>query len=76
MVRVELQNLHLLRPDVIRSLQLLLVDRPDWVIPVRVEGISPGGKRVGMGLFVCSGKIVDDLQRALLPTSFRHMRFD
>jgi hypothetical protein len=76
MVQVELQNLHLLRHDVIRSLQLLLARRPDWVIAVRVEAINTSGKRAGMGLFVCPDKIVDDLRRELLPPSFRTMRFD
>lgn len=75
MQQIELVNLDLLRPDLIRSLQELLVRHPDWVISVRVEGTGKGGQRIGMGLMICSDRIIDELRRDLLPERFRSMRF-
>lgn len=75
MQQVELLNLDLLRPALVRSLQAALVAHPDWVISVRVEG-SDGERRIGMGLMICSDKVVDDLRREFLPGKFREMRFE
>lgn len=72
---VEFLNLDLLRPPVITALQALLADHPDWVISVRVEGIDEAGKRRGMGLFIQSDQIIDDLKREYLPIVFRDMTF-
>lgn len=74
--KVELQNLDLLRPDVIKALQALLADYPDWLITVQVDVPDKTGIWPRMGLLVYPDKITDDLQREYLPVEFRDMRFD
>lgn len=75
MVEIELMNLDLLRLPVIKALQALLIDYPDWTIAVRVEGVDETGKKRGMGLVVLSDRISDELQRQYLPAIFRDMSF-
>ncbi|UGV26088.1 hypothetical protein E0H22_10540 [Rhodopseudomonas boonkerdii] len=75
MVEVEFLNLDLLRLPVIKLLQVLLAEYPDWSIAVRVEGIDETGKGRGMGLIVQSDRIGDELQREYLPAIFQDMRF-
>jgi hypothetical protein len=75
MIEIEFLNLDLLRSPIIKSLQALLVDFPDWAIAVRVEGIDETGKRRGMGLIVEFNRIGDELQRDYLPAIFKELRF-
>jgi hypothetical protein len=74
--RIELLNLDLLRPSLVQALQALLLNLPEWTITVRVEGLTADGGRPGMGLFIYSDSIIDDLRREFLPSEFAHMRFD
>jgi hypothetical protein len=74
--QVEFQNLDLLRPEVIKSLQALLAGYPDWLITVRIGVPGKRGIWPGMGLRIYWDKIVDDLKREYLPAEFRDMRFD
>lgn len=75
MVEIEFLNLDLLRLPIIKSLQALLADYPEWAIAVRVEGADEKGKRRGMGLIVEFNRIGDELQREYLPAIFKDMRF-
>lgn len=73
--QVEIQNLNLLRPEVIASLQKVLIGYPDWRITVSVA--IPGTKDTmpGMGVIVYDDEIVDDLQRQYLPEQFRGIQY-
>lgn len=74
--QLEVQNLELLRPHVIKALQALLVDFPNWDMTVRVD--VPGKENVwpGMGVVIYPNEIVDELQRDFLPSEFKNIRYD
>lgn len=69
--QVEIQNLNLLHPHVIKALQALLADYPNWDITVRID--VPGKEKSwpGMGLIIYHDEIVDELRREFLPPEFR-----
>ena len=69
--QLEFQNLELFRPEIVKTLQALLADYPDWEIAIRVDVPAMDGKWPGMGLVVSADKIVDELQRQYLPDEFR-----
>jgi hypothetical protein len=76
MQKIELVNIDLLRPSLVSALRALLVDHPEWVISLRVDGIDGDGKQVGMGLLICSDRVIDELRREFLPAHVRSMQFD
>jgi hypothetical protein len=75
--QVEMHQLHMLRPEVIQSLQALLVDYPDWEIEISVSvpeediNIDPGE-----GLTLLDDGIVDALDRTLLPKEYQDLRYE
>lgn len=73
--QLEVQNLELLRPHVIKALQALLADFPNWDMTVRVD--VPGKEKVwpGMGVIIYPDQIVDELQRDFLPPEFRGIHY-
>ena len=75
-MELEFQNLSLFQPHIIKSLQALLVDYPDWEITVRVD--VPGKEKSwpGMGLIVACDEIIDQLQRDYLPPEFRNFTYE
>lgn len=73
--QLEFQNLELFRLDVIRSLQALLIDFPDWSISVRVDVPGTEASWPGMGLIIFNDRIVDELQRDYLPERFRQINY-
>jgi hypothetical protein len=70
---IELHNLTLLDPAIIKQMQDLLADYPDWEILVRV--VLDGQEDIAMGLIIANDEIIDDLQRDLLPTEFRNLTY-
>jgi hypothetical protein len=65
---LEVQNLSLLRPEVIK-LQELLHGYPHWEIFFTVD---PGKEKwPGMGIIIRDDEIIDELQREHLPEEFR-----
>lgn len=70
--QLEFQNLNLFRPEIVKCLQGLLAEFPDWEITIRVSVPAMEGKWPGMGLVVSCDKIVDELQRQYLPEEFRN----
>ncbi len=70
---IELNNLTLLDPAIIKQLQDLLADYPDWEIAVRV--VIAGHEDIGMGLIISNDEIIDDLQRDYLPAEFRNLTY-
>jgi hypothetical protein len=73
---LEFQNLNLLRPNVIKSLQDLLSDLPNWYITARVD--VPGKEKAwpGMGVIIYHDEIVDELLRDYLPPEFRSIAYE
>lgn len=69
---VELHRLHMLRPEIIKSLQGVLADFPDWQI--EICAICPEEKTiidVESGLILYHNKILDALDRESLPPKYR-----
>jgi hypothetical protein len=73
--QIEFQNLSLLRPAIVKSLQSLLVSFPNWQISVRVD---PGEHRdwPHMGLTIEADVIFDGLKREYLPPEVRDFRYE
>lgn len=73
--KLEFQNLDLFRVDILRQLQAVLADYPDWCITIRADAPGKDTIEPGMGLIVYSDEIVDELQREFLPERFRDTIF-
>jgi hypothetical protein len=73
--KLEVQNLNLLKPQIIESLQALLAGYPDWEIMFRVD--VPGTEDVwpAMGLIIHDDEIIDDLRREFLPEEFLAIKY-
>ena len=75
-IRVEVQNLQLLRPVVVGKLRHILADSPGWHIAVRVD--VPGKEKTWplMGILIFRGRVIDHLKRDYLPAEFRHISYE
>lgn len=75
-IRVEVQNLQLLRPVVVGRLKQIVREFPGWHIAVRVD--VPGKEKSWplMGVLIFRGRVVDYLQRDLLPKECRGWRYE
>ena len=73
LLQLEFQNLKMLRPSIIKLLQGLLADYPEWMMTIHVQ--SPQENAPGMGLIVYRDEVVDELQRDFLPEEFRSVIF-
>jgi hypothetical protein len=73
--KIEVQNLHLLKPDIVRSLQVLLEEFHGWEIVVAVH--VPGTEKSWppMGLIIRAQEIVDGLQRQYFPKEFQSYQY-
>jgi hypothetical protein len=74
---LQIQRLHMLRPEIMSSLQRTLIGFPDWQIKVFV--ISPEEKTIidpENGLLLRSDGIVDTLDRTMLPSKYRGLRYE
>lgn len=73
---VEIHELHMLRPEIIKALQSLLVDYPDWEIEISVYtpdkkvSIDPGA------LTIRDTEIIDALDREELPTEYQAIKYE
>lgn len=72
---IEIQNLNLLQPHIVKALQAALADYPRWELCIGVDVIRGDRKWPGMGLIIYSDEIVDKLERAYLPPEFRDLRY-
>jgi hypothetical protein len=70
---IEIHGLRMLQPAVVKSLQGLLREFPNWEIVIAVD--IPGTENTWprMGLTVRVDEIVDDLRREFLPDEFRKL---
>lgn len=73
--QIEFQNLKLLRPAVINSLQALLAEFSEWVITVRVDVVGKEKAWPGMGLIIRPHDVIDELRRDYLPEEFQQITF-
>src|SRR5262245_57490817 len=67
---LEIQNLDLFRPTIVKSLQALLSDYPTWYITAQVDVPGKEDTWPGMGIIIHPNEIVDELKREFLPTAF------
>ena len=74
-IRVEAQNLQLLRPVVVGKLKQILGDFPGWHIALRVD--VPGKEKTWplMGILIFRGRVIDHLKRDYLPMEFRQISY-
>ncbi|MEA2907244.1 MAG: hypothetical protein QOI12_4631 [Alphaproteobacteria bacterium] len=75
-LKLEVQNLNLLQPHIIKSLQALLDGYPDWEIMFRVDIIGKENEWPAMGVIIHDDEIIDDLQREFLPEQFRNIVYE
>jgi hypothetical protein len=75
-IRIEAQDLQLLRPVVVDRLKRILVDFPGWHIAVRVD--VPGTEEAWplMGILIFSDRVIDHLRRDYLPAEFRQITYE
>jgi hypothetical protein len=69
--QVEIHSLHLLQPAIVKSIQGLLVEFPEWEIVVRVDVPGREDAWPGMGLTIYADSICDALKREYCPRSIR-----
>ncbi len=75
--QVEMHQWYMLRPEIVKSLQRLLVGFPDWEIEISVHipeeslWIDPGD-----GLTLSEDEIIDSLDRELLPKEYRDVEYE
>ena len=74
--KLEVQNLNLLQPHVVKGLQSLLQGYPDWDIMFRVSPLGTENIWPAMGLIIRDDVIIDDLKREFLPEEFRNFRYE
>jgi hypothetical protein len=73
---LEIQNLNLFKPHIIKSLQALLADFPNWHITAQVDVPGKEDSWPGMGVVIYPDEIVDELLRDFLPQEFRNISYD
>ena len=74
---LQIQKLHMLRPEIMSSAQRVLREFPDWQIKVFV--IAPEEKTIidpENGLLLRSDGIVDTLDRTMLPSKYRGLQYE
>lgn len=73
---IEIHRLHMLEPRIVKSLQSLLREAPNWEIIIAVD--IPGAETAWppMGLTIRSDEIIDGLQRQYFPREFRDIRYE
>jgi hypothetical protein len=73
-VTVSLQNLKMLRPEVVASLRSLVADLPGWDIVMLID--IPGKEDwPPMGLVIRDHEVVDNLRREFFPAEFRSLSY-
>lgn len=73
--KVEVQNLALMAPPVIESLQRVLRVYPDWAVVVAIAVRDKLDVWPPMGLVVRSHEIIDGLKRQYLPEPYRSFQY-
>jgi hypothetical protein len=74
-VVIFVENLKMLRPIVIKELQNVIRDYPDWQIEVTVAVRDHDHDWPDMGLYIRSHEIIDALQRQYFPKEFQDIEY-
>ena len=69
-------NLDMLKPVVVRALQKLLREFPDWGIMLAVDG--PGKEEIWppMGIVIQENEVSDSLQRQYFPSEYQSIKYE
>jgi hypothetical protein len=73
--KIELQNLSLLRPTVVKALQSLLAGYPDWEFVVAMDIHDERNDWHAMGVVIRDNEIVDGLQRQYFPKELQDIAY-
>lgn len=73
---IEIRNLNLLQPHIIKSLQSLVSDYPEWEISIGVDVVEKYKGWPEMGVIVRHDEIVDGLQRQYLPQELQTIAYE
>lgn len=75
-ITFSVQNLTMLKPDIIRRLRDLLSDFQEWEIVVAVD--IPGREKTWpvMGLTIRKREVIDGLQRQYFPQEFQNWQYE
>ena len=74
--KLYINNLDLLAPAVVKLLQNMLEDFPDWEIVVALYLKEKGYSWPNMGLTVRAHEIIDELQRQYFPSQYQSIRYE
>ncbi len=74
-ISVGVQNLSLLRPEIVAELRGLLDAYPGWEITVAVDVLGKEKSWPRMGVTIRKHEIADGLQRQYLPEEFRGYQY-
>jgi hypothetical protein len=72
---IEVQRLHMFEVPIVRTLQSLLRDFPEWEVNMIVDVPGTEQNWPNMGITIRADSIVDDLQRQYLPAEFHDIRY-
>jgi hypothetical protein len=75
--QVEMHKLHMLRPEIIKALQAVLVGHPDWEIEISVS--IPEEEIIidpGECLTLHDNEVIDALDRVLLPKEYQDLVYE
>ncbi|WP_146617607.1 hypothetical protein [Rhodoplanes serenus] len=74
-VKVTVENLKLLRPDIVERLQGVVADFPGWEIVVAVAVPEHISDWPDMGLYIRPHEIIDGLQRQYFPAEYQTIEY-
>ncbi len=74
--KIEVQNLSLIRPQIVTLLQNILTPFPDWEIVVAIDVPTHEADWPAMGLIIRNNEIIDGLQRQYFPTEFQSIKYE
>ncbi len=75
-VKLSIHELALLHPQIVKRLQSLLADFPDWEFVVTVAVRGHYDDWPDMGLYVRRHEIIDTLQREYFPEAFQSFLYE
>jgi len=74
--KIEVQNLNLIKPQIVKLLQKILAPYQDWEIVVAIDVLDHKTDWPAMGLVIRSNEIIDGLQRQYFPTEFQNFEYE
>jgi hypothetical protein len=74
--QIVMHKLHMLRPEIIKSLQAMLVGNPDWEISIAAAPPEKGDVWPEMELTLRDNEIIDGLKREYFPEEYRDLAYE